>query len=63
MDSESEPQIPTSEEAAIAEEYRTWKKNSAFFYDFILTRGLVWPSLTIQWLPLIESYSLSNITI
>lgn len=54
MESESEPQAALTEEDVVAEEYRTWKKNSAFFYDFILTRGLVWPSLTIQWLPLME---------
>ncbi len=56
MESGSEPQSLPAEEAVIAEEYRAWKKNSAFLYDFILVRGLVWPSLTVQWLPLIETY-------
>ncbi len=49
---------PTSEETVIAEEYRAWKKNSAFLYDFILARGLIWPSLTVEWLPLNETYPL-----
>ena len=55
MESGSEPQATTPEDVAIAEDYRAWKKNSAFLYDFILARGLVWPSLTVQWLPLIET--------
>jgi len=39
------------EEQIINEEYKIWKKNSPFLYDFLLTRGLTWPSLTVQWLP------------
>ena len=31
------------------EEYRTWKKNTPFLYDILLTKGLEWPSLTVQW--------------
>jgi hypothetical protein len=54
MENEVE-QVASTEEDAIVEEYRTWKKNSAFFYDFILARELIWPSLTVQWLPLTES--------
>ena len=42
------------EEQIINEEYKIWKKNSPFLYDFVLTRGLVWPSLTVEWLPIRE---------
>jgi histone-binding protein RBBP4 len=39
------------EDKLISEEYRVWKKNTPFLYDFILTHALDWPSLTVQWLP------------
>ncbi len=39
------------EDKLIAEEYRTWKKNSPFLYDLVMTHALEWPSLTVQWLP------------
>ncbi|KAI6244593.1 Histone acetyltransferase type B subunit 2 [Erysiphe necator] len=35
----------------INEEYKTWKKNSPFLYDMILSTALEWPSLTTQWFP------------
>lgn len=41
----------TAEDKLIAEEYRVWKKNSPFLYDFVTTHALDWPSLTVQWLP------------
>ncbi|KAI9997692.1 hypothetical protein PInf_001623 [Phytophthora infestans] len=33
-----------------SEEYRTWKKNTPFLYDLVITHSLDWPSLTVQWL-------------
>ena len=39
------------EERLIAQEYKIWKKNTPFLYDFVVTHGLEWPSLTCQWLP------------
>ena len=39
------------EQKLINEEYKTWKKNSAFLYDIILSSALEWPSLTCEWLP------------
>jgi histone-binding protein RBBP4 len=39
------------ENGIIQEEYKIWKKNSPFLYDFVMTYSLDWPSLTIQWLP------------
>ncbi|KAJ2902931.1 histone acetyltransferase type b subunit 2 [Zalerion maritima] len=35
----------------INEEYKTWKKNSPFLYDMILSTALDWPTLTTQWFP------------
>ncbi|KAI7887334.1 WD40 repeat-like protein [Lichtheimia hyalospora FSU 10163] len=34
--------------------YRTWKKNTPFLYDLLITHGLTWPSLTCQWFPDVE---------
>tara|TARA_R110002050_G_scaffold196244_2_gene331123 strand:+ start:184 stop:360 length:177 start_codon:yes stop_codon:yes gene_type:complete len=39
------------EEKVINEEYKIWKKNTAFLYDMVVTHSLEWPSLTVQWLP------------
>lgn len=39
------------EEKVINEEYKTWKKNSPFLYDMILSTALEWPTLTTQWFP------------
>ena len=44
-----------SEKAQIAEEYRIWKKNSPFLYDLVMTHALEWASLTVQWLPGVET--------
>eukprot|EP00984_Skeletonema_dohrnii_P034970 scaffold34579_cov112-Skeletonema_dohrnii-CCMP3373.AAC.1 len=39
------------EERLIHQEYKIWKKNTPFLYDYVMTHGLEWPSLTCQWLP------------
>lgn len=52
-DEAAEPSI--MEEKVINEEYKVWKKNAPFLYDLIVTHALVWPTLTIQWFPDIES--------
>ncbi|EGV62104.1 Chromatin assembly complex, subunit 3 [Yamadazyma tenuis] len=31
--------------------YRIWKKNTPFLYDYISTHALLWPSMTIQFFP------------
>ena len=33
----------------IAEDYKKWKRNVNFLYDFVLTHMLEWPSTVIQW--------------
>ncbi|KAG9245416.1 WD40-repeat-containing domain protein [Calycina marina] len=40
-----------AENRVINEEYKTWKKNSPFLYDTLLSTALEWPTLTTQWLP------------
>lgn len=42
-----------AEERIINEEYKIWKKNTPFLYDLVMTHALEWPSLTVQWLPLV----------
>lgn len=32
-------------------DYKIWKKNTPFLYDFLVTHSLEWPSLTVEWLP------------
>ena len=51
----SDPETTTEEamkqQMMINEEYKTWKKNAPLLYDFMYTRALEWPTLTVQWLP------------
>eukprot|EP00605_Chrysophyceae_sp_TOSAG23-4_P002145 GSChrysophyteH1.ASY1.ANO1.2373.1 assembled CDS len=35
----------------ILSSYKSWKKNTPFLYDLVLTHSLEWPSLTIEWHP------------
>ena len=51
------------EEKLINEEYKIWKKNSPFLYEYnlshqfshyfslVITHALEWPTLTCQWFP------------
>lgn len=41
--------------SVVEEEYKVWKKNTPFLYDLVISRALEWPSLTIQWLPTVQS--------
>jgi histone-binding protein RBBP4 len=43
------------EERLIDAEYKIWKKNTPYLYDYVLTNSLEWPSLTCQWLPTVRS--------
>lgn len=38
------------EDRVTSDEYKQWKKNVPFMYDFMMTRILEYPSQTIQWL-------------
>ncbi len=48
------------EERLIDAEYKIWKKNTPYLYDFVLTHSLEWPSLTCQWLPNTKSLSTAS---
>lgn len=50
------------EQKLINEEYKTWKKNSPFLYDMILSTALEWPTLTTQWFPDVKSLPDKNYT-
>ncbi|EPY52386.1 CAF assembly factor complex subunit C [Schizosaccharomyces cryophilus OY26] len=41
-------------ENQVDENYFHWKKNSRFLYDLLVTRTLLWPSLSIEWLSVVE---------
>eukprot|EP00127_Corallochytrium_limacisporum_P005227 Clim_evm44s201 gene=Clim_evmTU44s201 len=41
-------------EKIINEEYKIWKKNTPFLYDVVMSHSLIWPSLTVEWLPVKE---------
>ena len=31
--------------------YKTWRKNAPYLYNTIVSQSLLWPSLTVEWLP------------
>ena len=43
------------------EEYIVWKKNSPYLYDLVLTHDMDWPSITVQWLPGVNTTADGNI--
>jgi len=45
----------------INEEYKIWKKNTPYLYDLVITNGLEWPSLTVNWLPTRDMYGAKKI--
>ncbi|KAK3684755.1 WD40-repeat-containing domain protein [Podospora appendiculata] len=51
------------EQRIINEEYKTWKKNSPFLYDMILSTALEWPTLTTQWFPDVKDVKDKNYNI
>lgn len=44
-------QQPQEEDLSPEQEYQLWRKNVPLLYDFVSETKLVWPSLTVQWLP------------
>jgi hypothetical protein len=38
----------------INQEYKIWKKESPYCYDFMLLHSVDWPTFTFQWLPEFE---------
>jgi histone-binding protein RBBP4 len=47
--------VDVLEERLIDSEYKIWKKNTPYLYDFVMTHSLEWPSLTCQWLPHVKN--------
>ena len=47
----SDQQVDVLLERQIDADYKIWKKNTPYLYDFVMTHSLEWPSLTVQWLP------------
>ncbi|KAJ9095876.1 hypothetical protein QFC19_007365 [Naganishia cerealis] len=56
--------IDGPEEAHIDQEtqdnYRIWKKNAPFLYDYLTTHPLLWPSLSVQFFPDLEKLSVGS---
>jgi histone-binding protein RBBP4 len=42
------------EEMIINQEYKIWKKEAPYYYDFLLLHSVDWPTFTFQWLPEFE---------
>lgn len=38
-------------ENTIKEEYKLWRENCRYMYEFVSETALKWPSITVQWLP------------
>ncbi|MCO5569680.1 hypothetical protein L7F22_023396 [Adiantum nelumboides] len=53
----------TEEQQQVNEEYKVWKKNTPFLYDLVISHALEWPSLTVQWLPNVETSPLPNFSL
>ncbi|KAF8323734.1 WD40 repeat-like protein [Clavulina sp. PMI_390] len=51
----SEDEQAEIENKNINEEYKTWKKNTPYLYDAVVTHALDWPTLTCQWFPDVEN--------
>jgi histone-binding protein RBBP4 len=51
----TEEPVEDIEDMETNEEYRIWKKNVPYLYDTVIIKALVWPSLTVQWLPVVNT--------
>lgn len=55
MNVAADPPANTSPiDADTEREYGVWKKNTPFLYDFVSTTSLLWPAITVQFLPDLE---------
>ncbi|KAI1259349.1 WD domain-containing protein [Xylariaceae sp. FL1019] len=63
MDGPSHDFTEDEEQRRVNEEYKTWKKNSPFLYDMILSTALPWPTLTVQWFPDVKDQPAKNCTV
>lgn len=44
-------QQDANDENTIKQEYKLWRENCKYMYEFISETALKWPSITVQWLP------------
>ena len=44
----------------LEDEYKNWKINAPYLYDVLITWGLDWPSLCINWIPKVEYFKNSS---
>ncbi|CAK7896449.1 chromatin assembly factor 1 subunit p50 [[Candida] anglica] len=54
---------PVGIDSKTQENYRIWKKNTPFFYDYVSTTSLLWPSLTVQFFPDVETSPGNDLTL
>lgn len=47
----SDTQQELDVENTIKEEYKLWRENCRYMYEFVSETALKWPSITVQWLP------------
>lgn len=57
---EQEDEPPTSIDQQTQRQYRIWKKNAPFLYDYLSTNSLLWPSLNVQFFPDVTNLSQST---
>ncbi|KAL6452394.1 HAT2 Histone acetyltransferase type B subunit 2 [Candida maltosa Xu316] len=51
MDTESTTEENSNIDETTQQNYRVWKKNVPFLYDYLSTNTLLWPSLSVQFFP------------
>ena len=54
LNEEQLSQSQEEEELEQEDEYKNWKKNAPYLYDVLITWGLDWPSLCVNWIPEVE---------
>ena len=47
-------EMDQSQEEETDVDHKIWKKNAPYLYDVLITWGLDWPSLCVNWLPKID---------
>lgn len=60
---EDESNGSQGEEGDTESEYKIWKKNAPYLYDILITWGLDWPSLCVQWLPNVDHFMNNYLTV
>ena len=54
---EEQGDFQEEEELEPEDEYKVWKKNTPYLYDVLITWGLDWPSLCVNWIPNVDYLS------